>query len=116
MELDAAPKTYPPVSPLAASGDSRSPFSFSLPLELPSLAPNLCLDEGPLLVCGRGGSEAVRALDMNSPSLLPRFEDGALISISGLGSVLDWCLSWELVEKRFGLVNGERVLEFISTS
>lgn len=115
-ELDAARITYPPPEWLPVSDAKGSALSFALPFRLPSFAVSLCLDgDGPLLVCGRGGSEAVRVRDMKSLSLLDLLEVVTLsVSGGGVGRGMG-CLSCE-VEKRLALVNGESVLEFMSVS
>lgn len=92
-----------------------SAFSFPLPLSVN--LPSLCLEDtgGPLAVWGRGGREAVRVRDMNSPSLLVRFEgSGVVRSLLGDGPCGGCCLSCE-VEKRFALAR-VGMEEFISRS
>lgn len=116
IELAAAFTAYPSPPCPFISGDSMSALSLPLPLNVPSLAFSFCLeDDGPLLVCGLGGSEAVRDRDMNSVSLLERFGFGEASRSGGWGM---GCLSCDVVdvEKRFALANGESVLEFISCS
>ena len=112
IELDAGGITYSPSTLLSASGLNRSAFSLPFPFKLPSLVLNLCLVDAPLLVCGLGGSEAVRVRDMNSLSRLVRlgFTTFSPSVVGGIG-----CLSCD-VEKRLTLANGDSVLELMSDS
>ena len=98
---------------VARSGRSYSPEAYELDaalscelrssaisLPLPPRTRCLWLPVAPLLVCGRGGREAVRDLPRYSCSLLARFPDDVAVPFAR-----ECCASCEL-EKRKDLIRG----------